>query len=129
MWQYSLGMAWLESSSSEKNLGCPGGRQLECESAMCPCSKDGQQHRGLHWRAHRQQVEEGDPSPLLSAGETQLECWVQFWAPQCKRDMDRLEQVQQRPTNMMKGLECQRYEERLRELGLFSLVPQDGFYP
>lgn len=31
-----------------------------------------------------QQVEEGDPSPLLSPGETRLECWVQCWAAQCK---------------------------------------------
>jgi len=27
----------------------------------------------------------GDPSPLLSTGETALESWVQFWAPQSKR--------------------------------------------
>ncbi|KAK4821043.1 hypothetical protein QYF61_012223 [Mycteria americana] len=42
---------------------------------------------------HCQQVEGSEPSPLLSAGETHLERWVQFWALQCKRDMDRLEQV------------------------------------
>ncbi|KAK4812728.1 hypothetical protein QYF61_015047 [Mycteria americana] len=53
--------------------------------------------------------------PLCSALlRPPLQCWVQCWAPQYKRDRDRLERVRQRAVKEMKGLEHLCYEERLR---------------
>ena len=46
---------------------------------------------------------------------------IQARGPQYEKDMEILEQVQKRATKMIRGLQHLYYEERLRELGLFSL--------
>ena len=116
--QCRLGDEGIESSPVEEDLGVLVDEKLDV-TQQCACSPEGQPCPGLHQKQRGQQVEGHDSTPLLCSGESPP--GVQLWSPQHRTDMDLLEWVQRRATKMIRGTEHLCYEERLRELGLFSL--------
>lgn len=57
----------------------------------------------------------------LSAFHAAPGVWCPVWSSQFKKDIDRLKKDKKRAAKMTKSLERLTYEERLKDLGLFSL--------
>ena len=50
-----------------------------------------------------------------------LECCIQVWRPNRKKDIDTLERIQRGATKIIQELRDLSYEERLKECGLTTL--------
>jgi len=105
MHQYRLGVDRLKSNSVERD----------------PAAKKGRGILGFIRKSVASRSREVLLPLYTALVRPHLEYCIHIWAPQFKKDEELLDRVQQKATRMVSGVEHLSCEERLRELGLFSL--------
>ena len=111
----------LESTDSEKDLGVVITSDLKFSKQCIAVEKKAQKLLGYIKRQFSYRNKEIVLSLYNSLVRPHLEYAVQFWSPSYRKDIRRLERIQARATKLVPELRHMCYEDRLKELNLFSL--------
>ncbi|PKU49551.1 hypothetical protein llap_104 [Limosa lapponica baueri] len=118
--KYGLGGEWPENIP-EKDLQVLVDEKLNINQQCALAGQKANRILGCIKRSVPSRSREVILSLCSTLVRPHLEYGVQLWGPQHKKDVDLLKQVQRRAVKVIRGMEDLSNEDRLRELGLFSL--------
>ena len=119
--QYEMNGHVLETVKKEKDLGVTISNDLKPGKHCSEVVKTANRLVGFIGRTFENKSETVLLKLYNSLVRPHLEYCIQFWSPYYQKDVDKLERVQRRLTKMIPRLRNMPYEERLKNLNLFSL--------
>ena len=119
---YTLDGSQLKKVDSEVDLGVTISSNLKPSQQCSEVVKKANKVIGLIGRSFEYKSKDTILTLYNSLVRPLLEYCVQAWCPYYQKDIEKLERVQRRVTKMVPSLRNKSYEDRLKELNLFSLT-------
>ena len=121
LFSYTLRNEQISTSHTEKDLGVIISGNLKCASQVDKVVLTANRILGMINRSIVTKSKDIILPLYRTLVRPHLEYCIQAWRPYLKQDIDKLEKVQKRAVNMMTDVIAQSYNEKLKELKLFSL--------
>ena len=118
---YTMNGVQLASVEQEKDLGVVISNDLKPGKQVSEVIKTANKLIGFIGRTFEFKTKEIILTLYNALVRPYLEYCVQCWSPYYRKDVEKLERVQRRLTKLIPGLRNKPYEDRLKELNLFSL--------
>ena len=117
---YGLGENWLQVAEEEKDLGIIISRDAKVSKQCVQARNKANRMLGVINRNVSYKSKEVIQKLYNSYVRPHLEYCIQAWSPYLNQDINMLERVQRRATKLIAGISHLSYEDRLKELNMFT---------